>query len=640
MLTEGRVRAIAAQVASVIAAKIKPSVSEEQIRSDVEAVVRQMKERGDFDDYTPVKGVDYYTPKEKAEWETFIITEIAKRGQINLGFVRSIEMCTDPLKIYVLPDRYVYEAIPVERPAYDNVLSTAVGTDEKPYNEGLGYKAGLRIKSDGSEVDQPLMCSMGYLPVRGGDVVRIKNTTKASGSGVSGADFHMFYKADFTVAVSGYYGYYEPENEAYNTKPDDNGVITIVMPANAVYYRYTTGVIDENTIVTINEPITDKTIIVYEWRNAGISFAPADYEGRIVDLETDSENHEDRISEIERKMENGDFEDKTFAERVAAFKDWDRPIYDRVPAFALADEAKSAITAEMRTPAAIYQAYDNLMTQVNTDDWTYITKTLLGQDESGNDVYKYDFKVPDQPRLAASALSKAVPKVILVSGVHNEWAGIYGLYNAMYEIATNPDLSDLKHNTHIIVMPMVNAYACTNGGRKNINGVDIARNFEVDWVESDASADTYGGTGPLSEKEAQYVDAVMSANSDALFFASCHNHFNNTDYLNVWGCAATKFTHNLYQLLVDKMSRMWGKYDFVPENVYLGATDISAPNGSEGKHAMKYGIQGGTLECRARFAHQSSTEFTAFAMSRMAEVYINFLLTALGNHSAGDKRAF
>ena len=48
MLTEGRVRAIAAQVASAIMSKIKPSVSEEQIRSDVEAVVRQMKENGEL----------------------------------------------------------------------------------------------------------------------------------------------------------------------------------------------------------------------------------------------------------------------------------------------------------------------------------------------------------------------------------------------------------------------------------------------------------------------------------------------------------------------------------------------------------------------------------------------------------------
>lgn len=48
MLTEGKVRSIAAQVAVAIAGKIKPTVSDEQIRSDVEKVIRQMKEAGEL----------------------------------------------------------------------------------------------------------------------------------------------------------------------------------------------------------------------------------------------------------------------------------------------------------------------------------------------------------------------------------------------------------------------------------------------------------------------------------------------------------------------------------------------------------------------------------------------------------------
>ena len=31
---------------------------------------------------TPVKGVDYYTEAEEDEWEAFIVTELAKRGQL------------------------------------------------------------------------------------------------------------------------------------------------------------------------------------------------------------------------------------------------------------------------------------------------------------------------------------------------------------------------------------------------------------------------------------------------------------------------------------------------------------------------------------------------------------------------------
>lgn len=597
------------------------------------------KESGEFDGHTPINGVDFNTPEEKAELKTFIVTEIAKRGQIKPEFANSIEECTDATKLYVLPDGYIYASVPVERPVYTNLLTSAVGTDGQPYNGGLGYQSGLKISSAGVESSVTGMCSTGFIPVTGGGTIRIKNTTKASGTGVSGADFHLFYKENFTIAASGYYGYYD--SGSYNTKPDENGVITFTLPSNAVYYRYTTGVINEDSIFTVNEEITDETMIVYEWRNTGLAFVPADYEDRIVDLETASEDHETRLSEIEEKLENGDFDgEKTFAERVADYKNWDRPIYDRIPVYTIGDESKPALTTEMRTSAALYQAYEDLMELVNTDSWTYITKTPLGQDSAGYDVYRYDFMMPDQPRTAVTALSKAVPKVILVSGVHPEWAGVYALYNTMYEIATNPDLADLKHNTHFVVMPMVNAYSCNTSNRKNINGVDIARNFEVDWVETaDTSASTYGGTEPLSELEAQYVDQVMSANTDALYFISCHNYFGGEDYLNLWACAATKYTHNLGKKLVDKLTRAWDKYDFVPANTYLGAADMAAPNGSEGKQAIKYGIQGLTLECRNGFGYRSTDTYTAFSQSRATEVYINFLLTALGNHEATDKRA-
>lgn len=413
------------------------------------------------------------------------------------------------------------------------------------------------------------------------------------------------------------------------------------MPTSAVYYRYTTGVIDDSSIFTVGQEITDEMVTEYKWVDTGRTILQTPEGNRLIALEEASKNHETRLTKIEEKLENVDFEDKTFAERVADFKNWDRPVFDRIPAYTIGDESKPALTTEMRTSTALYQAYDSLMALVNTDSWTYITKTPLGQDEAGYDVYRYDFKMPDQPRTAVTALSKSVPKVILVSGVHPEWAGVYALYNTMYEIATNPDLADIKHNTHFVVVPMVNAYSCNTGNRKNINGVDIARNFAVDWVETtDTSANTYGGTAPLSELEAQYVDSVMSANTDALYFVSCHNYFGGEEYLNLWACAATKYTHNLGQKLVDKMTRAWGdKYDFVPANTYLGAADIAAPNGSEGKQAIKYGIQGLTLECRNGFGYHSADTYTAFSQSRATEVYINFLLTALGNHEAADKRA-
>ena len=48
MLTEGKVRAIAAQVAAAIAGKVKPNVSDAQIESAVEVVIQRMQENGEL----------------------------------------------------------------------------------------------------------------------------------------------------------------------------------------------------------------------------------------------------------------------------------------------------------------------------------------------------------------------------------------------------------------------------------------------------------------------------------------------------------------------------------------------------------------------------------------------------------------
>jgi hypothetical protein len=581
-----------------------------------------------------------YVDNETMARENAIADLKAQGVQQTPLFVKSVAECTDTTKVYVLPDGYIYAYMYTERPAYTNVLTTAIDTDGTPYNGGLGYKVGRRIFSSLKEEDVDGYCCTGYIPVAVNDVIRIKKTTIAPGSG----GMHLFYNASFAQARFGMYENYEEPSGAYNTKPDENGVITLTIPSNGstpvAYYRYSTGVINDASIITINQEITDETIKEYAWVNTGRAFVPADYEDRILELETASDSHESRIATIENVIESGDFDDKTFEEKINGFRYWDRAIFDRMQTYTLDDESKDALTDAMMTSESIYQKYDELMTLANSER-EYITKTLLGQDEAGYDVYRYDFKMPEQPRLEGAAVSNSVPKIILVSGVHCEWAGIYALYNTMYEITTNSDLIDLKRNAHFIVMPMVNAYAGNEKTRKNANGIDIARNFEVDFVAStDTTAETYGGTEPLSELESQYVDRVMSENTDAWFFISCHNYFSGTDdYVNLWGSAATRYFHNLCQKLIDKLSREWGnKYSFVPDNKYIGASEMSAPKGSEGMHAIKYGIQGGTLECRSNFPYHSATNYTAFSQSRATEVYINFLLTALGNYEPSDKR--
>jgi hypothetical protein len=331
-----------------------------------------------------------------------------------------------------------------------------------------------------------------------------------------------------------------------------------------------------------------------------------------------------------------------YASETDKIRNWDRVVYDQVPVFTLSTE-KSAINKSTElSSSAVYNKYDTLMARHPK----YITKTSLGTASDGTTLYRYDFKEPEQVHAAATPYSKIKPKLILISGVHPEFGGIYSLYGAMEEIADNPELIELRRNSHFIVIPIINSYGCDgNGdGRRNINNIDLARNytegFGLSSGSTDASSSTYGGTTPLSEPESQYVDRVLSENSDAVAFISCHS--NQRKYETIWGSCATLYINNIAIKVIDKLSRAWRqKYDYLTNSpdTYLGSSEQSAPMGSESQQALRYGIQGATVEVSDYFGQLSETEsLTSQVISRGTETYINIFSTLLGNFSYTDKK--
>lgn len=311
------------------------------------------------------------------------------------------------------------------------------------------------------------------------------------------------------------------------------------------------------------------------------------------------------------------------ADKLKEFKNWDKICFDKSTPFLFSEDASEDYSgADYHTTDGIISLYDALM----ENNSSYITKTAIGTAVGGKTIYQYDFNEPEQPKLSSHARSNNKPKIILASGVHPEFGGIYGLYFCMKAITENPELDDLRGNIHFIVIPTVTPSALDTKNRKNANGVDIARNFEVNFtVEADTTSNTYGGTAPLSEPEAVAVDSVLQANKDAVLFASCHS-YGKRDYM-IWGSCATMYTSNLVQKTIDKMTRLWRrKYDFLPDNLYFGAVEMSAPNGSEGLQACKYGIQGLTMEASDYFGtYRGDIAHDPFVYSRNAEIYLNFL---------------
>ncbi len=336
---------------------------------------------------------------------------------------------------------------------------------------------------------------------------------------------------------------------------------------------------------------------------------------------------------------------------ISEFENKDRVVFDKSPLFTLDNDVTvypdTTLTGQAKVDA-VYGYYDELM----SSNPLYITKTEMGADSQGNMLYRYDFKNPDQKH-STSKYSNAKPKVILVSGIHPELSGIYSLYNTMKEITNNPKIKDLKNDIHFIVVPLVNLYGLVNGSRKNANGVDLARNFEIGWgsYESDTepTANTYCGTSPMTELECQYVDTILRENTDAICFVSCHSFQSQGTEVKdfIWATVNSKYSANLGEKLVAKLSQEWtDKYDIIstsngyisenPDNYYIGTSEVSSSGGTEGNQASKYGIHGGTVEVcdYFHFPELESQHLTSFVISRGTEAYLNWILLNVYNYDA------
>lgn len=768
------------------------------------------------DGYTPVRGVDYYTDADKVEFESYIATELAKRGQLKPEFANSIEECTDTTKLYVLPDGFIYAYMLTEKEVstgggYTNLIDGVDGY----IKEGKRYSASSQAWKDWTDPNAATIVVP--VPTSGEVNVRVRGV-KYTGA------YPDVYGGQTNTAFTNCFNYTVTLKNTY----DDNGdlFLTFSNTAGAKYIimhiELTTDV--TNVIATVNEEIAEggtTTVTEEAWVSTGLAFVPADYEDRIVELEKDvsllknmsgtnqgGENNTPTYtnvlplainadgtpyvgtngekgyktgwrlnsSRVEKEAEgrcctgfipvkytdtvrfkniksplNGNingyvhfygsdftsntgmaFEpvgrdgsewsfvpcevqtnwpsyasaninatdktaymristgiiddtsiitineevvdtngDTTDESNVTSIKDWDAPIYDaNIPVFELSAE-KAAMTNATNTPNSIYAKYDALMAKHPR----YITKTDLGLCSDGvNHVYRYDFREPEPLHESDKVWSETKAKAVIVTGIHFEWAGIYAMYNALEEIADNPELRHFRRNTHLIVVPVANPYATiadnyqsglstpNSYGVRNANGVEIHRNFEVDWVLTEAGTTHYGGAEPLSEMETRYIDNILKENTDAAFLLSCHNcgvdTFWGTGF--IWASTATKYMCNMGYRVIDKLSDAWMekygdtlsagiaeyKTDLVEDGeTRLGWTGISTSPGTEAKQATKYGIQGTNVEiCNPFQIHgtKASPEpsMSAFTMSRGAEVYVNFLLTAFGVYDPKDKKEY
>lgn len=271
------------------------------------------------DGYTPVMGVDYWTPEEQAaiqaDNEAFIADELAKRGQLKPEFANSIDECTDTTKIYVLPDNYFYAYMSkyVEgsvTPNFENQIGSAEDTDGNVYNS-IGYKDGVRLNSSGADTPTSGYSSTGYIRCVVGDVIRMQGIHYNKNSSNYGSHRITFSKEDKShiQLMQGNSTNGDPEIAANGVYDSTGDLVQFTVPATIVstdmsdtaWFRVCGDTFDSEVIITVNEEIAYITIeegMTYAWTNTGHAFVPADYEEEILALKAGTKVLERKLDEL------------------------------------------------------------------------------------------------------------------------------------------------------------------------------------------------------------------------------------------------------------------------------------------------------------------------------------------------------
>lgn len=582
-----------------------------------------------------------------------------------------LESNGDKTKLYLMPDETFWQykkttEVVEGGKAYTNLLPLATSADRKTIYNGVGFKTNTRLSSSsGEEAEREGVCTTGFISAKLGQVLRVENISWVD----SINEYVIAYDSSNTKTGFAYADYDSNMDSrtstgfVYTLKEDKLGTVFDAI-------RICVGTITENTIITLDEEIVENsgttTIVVEKWGSTGHGLVATNYDEVIAMLNSIVNTHTEEINELKKGVGTS----LTDEEKLTVIRNWDSPIYDRVPTFLL-DTEKSAITQSEKTVASVYAKYDALM----AENPRYISKTDLGACSDGiTHVYRYDFCEPESRHNGNFEWSETKPKFIVVTGIHREYNGIYSMYNALAEITTNSELAELRRNVHFIVIPVLSPYSLLGdydvvGHALNANGVEIHRNFEVGFSVSGEGTIHYTGTEPLTEVESQYLDNVLKENTDASYFLTCHSF--DRDYTwgvgFLWGSSATKYMCNLCYRVIDKMGKAWHKKygttwenGIATQNAYVLSDATKFPNareledgdyrighagltntgGCEQRQATKYGIQATNFEVCDYFRIFDDVGLSTKAVTHGTEAYINFFLTAMGVYNHKDKKEY
>lgn len=215
---------------------------------------------------TPVKGVDYWTSTDQTEIKNeltdVISVEIAKRQQLTPKYADDLEGCTDTNAVYVLPDGYIY--------AYMFSLDGAPVITYESQSGGYWYWDKWNASGKWNATAECCAKRTNVIPVTPGDQFSYMGQSNSTVDSVVWLDSSQAYISD--------------EKYTATSSP-----VTITVPAGAAYaqfssFAYTTVV--DSVILKVKWLVCKVAEAGAIWANTGCAFVPADYEGRIRNLET------------------------------------------------------------------------------------------------------------------------------------------------------------------------------------------------------------------------------------------------------------------------------------------------------------------------------------------------------------------
>ena len=223
------------------------------------------------DSHTPQKGIDYWTDADKESIVQDVINALGTPvfGTVdennNIVLTGALADGTYTLK-YEDDDGNLITIGTLEHTAgYTNQIPISTDTDGSIYNDGQGWKTDCRLNSSGLVAALEGMEVTGFIPIRYGDTVYLKNVGYTPGRGNITQSYIFCYDSNKNPL-----GYCISDRFAslYNPIMDSDGYLIQFSAdettffddrhgdiSNMAYFRLNCESITNESIITVNEPI-------------------------------------------------------------------------------------------------------------------------------------------------------------------------------------------------------------------------------------------------------------------------------------------------------------------------------------------------------------------------------------------------